>query len=65
MSDRRASSRGMTHDETVYEHPEVFDPSRFMSGDDLKGAGEYTDPREMFFGFGRRCVTILSALARS
>jgi len=44
----------MTHDETVYEHSEVFDPSRFMNGDKLKDAEEYTDPREMFFGFGRR-----------
>jgi len=45
---------GMAHDETVYEHPEVFDPSRFMNGDKLKDAEEYTDPREMYFGFGRR-----------
>ncbi|GKZ33657.1 hypothetical protein AbraIFM66950_003685 [Aspergillus brasiliensis] len=38
----------MTHDPTIYPHPEVFDPERFL------GENPQPDPSAWVFGFGRR-----------
>lgn len=47
----------MTHDESVYPDPSVFDPERFM------GDNPQADPRECVFGFGRRvCAGYVPAL---
>ncbi|KAK0201382.1 cytochrome P450 [Desarmillaria ectypa] len=67
-----ANIKKMTRDPTVYEDPEVFNPSRFLPG---SGRVPEKDPRRIIFGFGRRkcpgqylademifivCATILS-----
>jgi len=43
---------GMMRDESLYPSASTFEPSRFMK--DGKLAEDVTDPRDMFFGFGRR-----------
>lgn len=42
------SVRPLTRDETIYPEPEEFKPERFMGGSRL------LDPRQYFYGFGRR-----------
>jgi hypothetical protein len=46
----------MTHDERAYERPMQFRPERFL------GEHPERDPRELVFGFGRRCVRLLQVL---
>ncbi|PBK95956.1 cytochrome P450 [Armillaria gallica] len=46
-----ANLRKMTRDPSVYEDPEVFNPSRFLPG---LGRVPERDPRSIIFGFGRR-----------
>ena len=42
--------RPLCRDEKVYSKPEEFDPERFMNNPKL------LDPRQYFYGFGRRYV---------
>jgi cytochrome P450 len=46
-------SRNMAHDPEVYAHPDMFDPSRFIAS---VGHVPEPDPRDLIFGFGRRCA---------
>ena len=43
--------REMLHDENVYEHPDRFEPARFLSDGTKPPA---PDPARAVFGFGRR-----------
>jgi hypothetical protein len=45
--------RSMTRDEEVYPDPESFKPERFIKDGALNK--EVRDPRDIVFGFGRRC----------
>ena len=47
----------MLHDESIYEDPYTFKPSRFLKSDGTIDP-DILDPRTMFFGFGKRCVMI-------
>ena len=44
----------MTRDEEVYPDPESFKPERFIKDGTLNK--NIRDPRDIVFGFGRRCV---------
>jgi cytochrome P450 len=44
----------MTHDEEVYPDAKAFKPERFIKNGTLNK--EVRDPRDIVFGFGRRCV---------
>jgi cytochrome P450 len=44
----------MTHDEEVYPNAEAFKPERFINNGTLNK--EIRDPRDIVFGFGRRCA---------
>jgi cytochrome P450 len=44
----------MTRDEEVYPDAEFFKPERFFKDGTLNK--EIRDPRDIVFGFGRRCV---------
>ena len=46
--------RSMTRDEEIYPDPESFKPERFIKSGALNK--EIRDPRDIVFGFGRRCV---------
>ena len=46
-TEKLADVRAMTQDPDVYPEPHIFRPERFLDG-------EYADPREAVFGFGRR-----------
>jgi hypothetical protein len=46
--------RSMTRDEKVYPDAESFKPERFIKDGTLDK--EARDPRDIVFGFGRRCV---------
>ncbi|KAJ6502264.1 cytochrome P450 [Mycena sanguinolenta] len=48
----------MVHDPEIYADPLVFNPSRFIASD---GHTPEPDPRDVVFGFGRRCVCKLVA----
>jgi hypothetical protein len=48
----------MTRDEEVYPDPESFKPERFIKSGTLNK--DIRDPRDIVFGFGRRCVLIRS-----
>jgi cytochrome P450 len=47
-------NRSMTRDEEVYPDPESFKPERFIQNGTLNK--NIRDPRDIVFGFGRRCV---------
>jgi hypothetical protein len=47
-------NRSMTRDEEVYPDPECFKPERFIKNGTLNK--NVRDPRDIVFGFGRRCV---------
>jgi len=40
------------HDESVYPNPHTFNPNRFLKNGTIDI--EVQDPRDMFFGFGKR-----------
>ena len=44
----------MTRDGEVYPDPESFKPERFIKNGTLNK--DIRDPRDIVFGFGRRCV---------
>jgi cytochrome P450 len=44
----------MMHDESVYPDAHSFKPDRFLK--DGKIDHDVQDPRDMFFGFGKRCA---------
>lgn len=46
--------RAMNNDDDVYSTPDTFRPERFMEMDPQTLASR--DPRNVVFGFGRRCV---------
>lgn len=48
------SERAMAHDEDIYDEPEKFRPERFLQAN--AGGKPVDDPRNIVFGFGRRCV---------
>lgn len=48
--------RKLAHDPKVYKNPFDFNPGRFIATED--GAAE-PDPREVCFGFGRRCAQFI------
>ena len=50
-------------DEELYPSASTFNPNRFMK--DGKLAADVTDPREMFFGFGRRYCFFANILTRA
>jgi cytochrome P450 len=50
--------RSMLRDESIYPHPETFNPDRFMR--DGKLNSDVRDPSLIVFGFGRRSVNIPS-----
>lgn len=52
------NERAMTHDEDVYDEPEEFRPERFLQTVSNERATD--DPRNIVFGFGRRCVDSLT-----
>lgn len=45
--------RQMMHDPSIYSDPMEFNPSRFLKEE---GRDPEPDPRDVFFGFGRRLV---------
>jgi hypothetical protein len=45
--------RQLTHDPRTYANPMTFDPARFLASENRKPE---LDPRQLCFGFGRRCV---------
>ena len=47
------ADRSMTRDEAVYPDPESFKPERFIKNGAIDK--EIRDPRDIIFGFGRRC----------
>jgi cytochrome P450 len=50
----------MTRDEDVYPDAESFKPERFIKNGSLNN--EIRDPRDIVFGFGRRCVLFILSL---
>ena len=42
----------MLHDDALYDDPDTYRPDRFMK--DGKINPDVQDPRDMFFGFGKR-----------
>ena len=46
--------RAMNNDDDIYSTPDTFRPERFMEMDPQTLASR--DPRNVVFGFGRRCV---------
>lgn len=44
----------MMHDPETYPYPSTFNPDRFVAS---PGHEPEQDPRDMVFGFGRRCVS--------
>ncbi|KAJ6597185.1 cytochrome P450, partial [Mycena vulgaris] len=46
------TSRNMAHDPEFYADPMTFNPSRFIASE---GHTPEPDPRDLVFGFGRRC----------
>ena len=51
-----ASDRKLLNDSQVYPNPFTFDPTRYL------GPNPQPDPREIAFGFGRRCVTFVGSM---
>ena len=52
----------MLHDETLYPDPLAFKPERWLERDAKTRDGNVF-PLEVVFGFGRRCVDLLSPSA--
>jgi hypothetical protein len=50
--------RSMTRDEEVFPDAESFEPERFIKEGVLNK--EVRDPRDILFGFGRRCIFLFS-----
>lgn len=46
-----ARTRAMLNEESIYEHPDAFNPDRFVSREDRPAE---PDPARVAFGFGRR-----------
>jgi cytochrome P450 len=52
----------MTRDEEVYPNAESFKPERFIKDGALNK--KIKDPRDIVFGFGRRCIFFAYCLSR-
>lgn len=46
-------NRAITHDPKTYQHPALFNPDRFLTGE-KKDLSKECDPYKLVFGFGRR-----------
>ncbi|KAI0642611.1 CyP450 monooxygenase [Trametes meyenii] len=49
-----ANAWAMSRDSEAYPNPDIFDPERFIIGDDEKNEDMQRDPAKFQFGFGRR-----------